>query len=55
MALPAAPASATYDADNQLTLSGSQCFLYDLNGNMTADGNNGYPFGTSAALACCSS
>jgi YD repeat-containing protein len=31
-----------YNADNQLTLWGSQGFLYDLNGNMTADGNNAY-------------
>ena len=35
-------ASATYNADNQLTLWGSQGFLYDLNGNMTVDGNNAY-------------
>ena len=40
--LPAAVASATYNADNQLTLWGSQGFLYDLNGNMTADGTNAY-------------
>jgi YD repeat-containing protein len=33
---------ATQNADNQLTLWGSQGFLYDLNGNMTADGNNAY-------------
>jgi RHS repeat-associated protein len=33
---------ASQNADNQLTLWGSQGFLYDLNGNMTADGNNGY-------------
>ena len=31
-----------YNADNQLTLWGSQGFLYDLNGNMTVDGNNAY-------------
>ncbi len=30
------------NADNQLTLWGSQGFLYDLNGNMTADGQNAY-------------
>ena len=33
---------ATQNADNQLTLWGSRGFLYDLNGNMTADGNNAY-------------
>jgi RHS repeat-associated protein len=31
-----------YNADNQLTLWGSQGFLYDLNGNMTADGQNAF-------------
>ncbi len=30
------------NADNQLTLWGSQGFLYDPNGNMMADGNNAY-------------
>jgi RHS repeat-associated protein len=35
-------APGLFNADNQLTLWGSQGFLYDLNGNMTADGNNAY-------------
>ena len=34
--------SATYNADNQLTLWGSQGFTYDFNGNMTSDGTMSY-------------
>jgi YD repeat-containing protein len=40
--LPEIFALGLLNADNQLTLWGSQGFLYDLNGNMTADGQNAY-------------
>jgi RHS repeat-associated protein len=39
------------NADNQLTLWGSQGFLYDLNGNMTADGTNAYTWNVRNQLA----
>jgi RHS repeat-associated protein len=42
VALPAAVASATYNANNQLTLWGTQGFAYDLNGNMAWDGTSFY-------------
>ena len=38
--LPAALASATYDAANQLTQWGATTLTYDANGNMTNDGTN---------------
>lgn len=35
-----------HDADNQLTLWGSQGFTYDFNGNMTSDGTKSYQWNT---------
>ncbi len=40
--LPAALASATYDAANRLTQRGLFPLSYDANGNLTNDGTNGY-------------
>jgi RHS repeat-associated protein len=40
--LPAAVASAAYNADNQLTQWGSATLTYDLNGNTLYDGTNTY-------------
>lgn len=40
--LPAALASATYDANNRLTNWGGQALGYDANGNLTGDGTNTY-------------
>jgi RHS repeat-associated protein len=40
--LPAALASATYDAANQVTAWGGTSLTYDANGNLTNDGTRGY-------------
>ncbi len=40
--LPAAVASATYDADNRLTQWGSATLTYDADGNLTNDGTLSY-------------
>jgi YD repeat-containing protein len=40
--LPAALASATYDAANQITAWGSTSFSYDANGSLTSDGAQTY-------------
>ncbi len=40
--LPAAVASASYDADNRLTRWGSVTPTYDLNGNLSNDGSRSY-------------
>ncbi|MGH7205793.1 MAG: DUF6531 domain-containing protein [Nitrospiraceae bacterium] len=40
--LPAAVASATYDAANEQTQFGSATLAYDANGNLTNDGTNTY-------------
>jgi RHS repeat-associated protein len=40
--LPAAVASATYDAANEQTVFNGQTQTYDLNGNLTGDGTNTY-------------
>jgi RHS repeat-associated protein len=40
--LPAAVASAVYNANNQLTQWGSTAMTYDLNGNTLNDGTNSY-------------
>ncbi|HEY7448120.1 MAG TPA: RHS repeat-associated core domain-containing protein, partial [Vicinamibacterales bacterium] len=40
--LPAAMASATYDAANQIATWASASFTYDSNGNLTNDGSNTY-------------
>ncbi|MGC2695109.1 MAG: RHS repeat-associated core domain-containing protein, partial [Candidatus Angelobacter sp.] len=40
--MPAALASANYNAGNQLTLFGASNLTYDANGNLTSDGNNTY-------------
>jgi len=44
--LPAAVASAVYDADNRLTNWGSQTLNYDADGNLTGDGTNTYTWNT---------
>ena len=41
--LPAAVASAVYNANNQLTSWAGTALTYDLNGNMTGDGTNDSP------------
>jgi RHS repeat-associated protein len=46
VSLPAPVTSATYNADNQLTLWGSQGFTYDFNGNLTSDGTMTYQWNT---------
>ena len=40
--LPTALASASYNADNQLTAWGGASLAYDLNGNLTSDGTRTY-------------
>jgi RHS repeat-associated protein len=49
--LPQAVASATYNADNQLTQWGSSSLNYDLNGNLTNDGTNTYTWNARNQLA----
>jgi RHS repeat-associated protein len=44
--LPAAVASATYDAANQIATWGSTSFTYDNNGNLTNDGSKTYTWNT---------
>lgn len=41
-AMPAAVASATYDAANRLTAWGGTALAYDFNGNLTSDGSRTY-------------
>jgi hypothetical protein len=40
--LPAAVASASYNAANQLSNWAGSAFSYDLNGSLTGDGTNTY-------------
>ena len=40
--LPAAVASATYDAANELTNWNGTAISYDLNGNMLSDSSNAF-------------
>jgi RHS repeat-associated protein len=49
--LPQAIASATYNANNQLTQWGSSTLTYDLNGNLTNDGTNTYIWNARNQLA----
>ena len=49
--LPQAVASASYNADNQLTQWGSSNLTYDLNGNLTNDGANTYTWNARNQLA----
>ena len=49
--LPKALASASYNADNQLVQWGSTALTYDLNGNLTNDGVNGYSWNARNQLA----
>ncbi len=49
--LPQAVASASYNADNQLTQWGSSNLTYDLNGNLTNDGANTYSWNARNQLA----
>ncbi len=44
--LPAALASASYDANNRLTNWGSTSLSYDVDGNLTGDGTNTYTWNT---------
>ncbi|MHB8404395.1 MAG: RHS repeat-associated core domain-containing protein [Gammaproteobacteria bacterium] len=44
--LPAALASATYDANNRLTNWGGTTLAYDADGNLTGDGTNTYTWNT---------
>jgi RHS repeat-associated protein len=49
--LPPAVASASYNADNQLTQWGSASLSYDLDGNLTNDGTNAYAWNARNQLA----
>jgi YD repeat-containing protein len=49
--LPAAVASATYDAANQQTAFNGQAQTFDLNGNLTGDGTNTYTWDVRNQLA----
>jgi RHS repeat-associated protein len=49
--LPAAVASAVYNANNQLTSWAGTALTYDLNGNMTGDGTNTYAWNARDELA----
>ncbi len=49
--LPAAVASATYNAANHQTAFGGQTLTYDLNGNLTGDGMNTYTWNARNQLA----
>jgi YD repeat-containing protein len=49
--LPAALASATYNAANHQTAFGGQTLTYDLNGNLTTDGTNTYTWNARNQLA----
>jgi RHS repeat-associated protein len=49
--LPAAVASATYNAANHQTAFGGQTLTYDLNGNLTGDGTNTYTWNARHQLA----
>ncbi|MGH8397449.1 MAG: RHS repeat-associated core domain-containing protein [Gammaproteobacteria bacterium] len=44
--LPAALASASYDANNRLTQWGTKTLTYDTDGNLTTDGTNAYTWNT---------
>ncbi len=52
--LPAALASATYNANNQLTSWAGSSLTYDLNGNLTADATNSYTWNARDELAAIS-
>jgi RHS repeat-associated protein len=49
--LPAAVASASYNANNQQTAWGGQTNTFDLNGNLTSDGTNTYTWDARDRLA----
>lgn len=49
--LPAAVASAVYNADNQLTSWAGTALTYDLNGNLSGDGTNTYTWNARDELA----
>ncbi len=49
--LPAAVASATYDADNRLTAWGGAALAYDADGNLTSDGTSTYTWSPRGLLA----
>jgi RHS repeat-associated protein len=52
--LPAALASATYDAANRIATWGGTSFTYDLNGNLTNDGTTTYAWNARDQLAAIS-
>ena len=49
--MPAAVASATYDASNEVTTFGSVSETYDANGNLTSDGTDNYTWNARDQLA----
>jgi RHS repeat-associated protein len=49
--LPAALASATYDANNEIVTWGNTAFTYDANGSLTSDGTNTYTWNARDQLA----
>jgi len=49
--VPAALASATYDANNQITTWGGTSFTYDANGSLTSDGTRTYSWNARNQLA----
>jgi len=49
--IPAAVASASYNANNQQTAWGGQTNTFDLNGNLTSDGTNTYTWDARDRLA----
>lgn len=49
--VPAALASASYNANNQMTQFGAAALAYDLNGNLTSDGTNTYTWNARNQLA----
>lgn len=52
--LPAALASATYNAGNQLTAWGATSISHDVNGNLTNDGTNAYTWNARNQLSAMS-
>ena len=49
--LPSAMSSATYDAANRIATWNGTSFAYDLNGNLTNDGNNTYTWNSRNQLS----
>jgi RHS repeat-associated protein len=49
--IPAAMASATYNAENERTAQGATTLTYDTNGNLTSDGTSTYTWDARSQLA----